>query len=75
MGCRSKKEKSDLTRVVRQGSYVTIDPTGAAPGRGAYVCPGDDCLRRALDKGALARALKVKQELVGRLGAGGEHHA
>ena len=28
-------------------------------GRGAYVCPGTDCLRLALARGALSRALEI----------------
>jgi len=34
-----------------------VDPTGRAPGRGAYVCVDPGCRERALARGALARAL------------------
>jgi len=35
-----------------------VDDTGRLAGRGAYVCRTGECLARALDKGALGRALK-----------------
>jgi predicted RNA-binding protein YlxR (DUF448 family) len=38
---------------------VGLDPTGRAPGRGAYVCPEPACREAALKKGALRRALGV----------------
>ncbi len=38
---------------------VRIDPTGRLAGRGAYICRTGDCAIRALDKGALGRALKT----------------
>ena len=34
-----------------------FDPTGRLAGRGAYVCQDADCLTKAIDKGALTRAL------------------
>ena len=36
-----------------------FDPTGRLAGRGAYVCQDTDCLTKAIDKGALSRALET----------------
>jgi predicted RNA-binding protein YlxR (DUF448 family) len=36
-----------------------FDPTGRLAGRGAYVCQDTDCLTKAIDKGALTRALEI----------------
>jgi hypothetical protein len=36
-----------------------FDPTGRLAGRGAYVCQDADCLTKAIDKGALTRALET----------------
>jgi predicted RNA-binding protein YlxR (DUF448 family) len=60
VGCRTRKPKGDLLRVVRapDGS-VRVDPTGRAAGRGAYVHRDAACVRLATRKGALARALRV----------------
>jgi transposase len=38
---------------------VAVDPTGKAPGRGAYIGPSRECLRLALERKALERALDV----------------
>ena len=36
---------------------VSLDFTGKKPGRGAYVCPNSECLKRARKSRALERAL------------------
>jgi len=59
VGCRSKTQKRALIRVVRSPEgRVVVDPTGRAAGRGAYVHPSKECLRLAVRRGALARALQ-----------------
>ena len=58
LGCREMKPKRELIRVVRSPEgQVSLDSKGKMPGRGAYVCPGDDCLKRAIKSKALSRAL------------------
>jgi predicted RNA-binding protein YlxR (DUF448 family) len=55
------KEKRSLVRVVRtEDGGAKVDPTGKMNGRGAYVCPDAECLRRAVKSRALDRALEVK---------------
>ena len=58
MGCREMKDKRALIRAVKspQGE-VSLDFTGKKPGRGAYVCPNSECLKRARKSRALERAL------------------
>jgi predicted RNA-binding protein YlxR (DUF448 family) len=48
-----------LIRFVRGPEGVELDPTGKAPGRGAYVHAAPECWAAAR-KGSLANALKVK---------------
>ena len=44
--------------MVRAGDgTVSLDLTGKKPGRGAYVCPTSECLKRARKSRALERAL------------------
>ena len=38
---------------------MMIDPTGKANGRGAYLCRNADCIDQGLQKGRVAKALKV----------------
>ena len=70
MGCRDRKEKRELIRVVRapDGS-VSLDFRGKAPGRGAYICPDMACLKKALRSKALDRSLEVTipEEIYARL--------
>ena len=70
MGCRERKEKRELIRVVRapDGS-VSLDFRGKAPGRGAYICPDMACLKKAIRSKALDRSLEVTipEEIYARL--------
>ena len=60
MGCRERKNKRDMLRVVRgtDGS-VSLDFSGKLNGRGAYVCPDPECLKKARKSRALERCLEV----------------
>ena len=60
MGCRERREKRQMIRVVRtpEGS-VNLDFGGKMNGRGAYICPDPECLKKALRSKALDRSLEV----------------
>ena len=60
MGCRERKPKPELIRVVRspEGS-VDLDFRGKANGRGAYLCPNAECLKKAMRSKALERSLET----------------
>lgn len=60
MGCRERRAKKELIRVVRtpEGA-VRLDFGGKLNGRGAYLCPNPDCLKKALRSKALDRALEI----------------
>ncbi len=56
LGCREMKPKKELIRVVRSPEgALSLDFRGKAPGRGAYVCPCADCLKKAQKAKALER--------------------
>ena len=60
LGCREMKPKRELLRVVRSPEgEVSLDTRGKKPGRGAYVCPNADCLKKAIKTRALSRALET----------------
>ncbi len=70
MGCRERKEKRQLIRVVRSPEgEVSLDFSGKKNGRGAYLCPSADCLKKAMKSKALDRSLEVTipQEVYDRL--------
>ncbi|NWG15318.1 MAG: YlxR family protein [Chloroflexi bacterium] len=57
--CREKNSKRALTRLVRTGQGVQVDPSGKLDGRGAYLCDRESCWDRALSGDLLNRALRV----------------
>jgi predicted RNA-binding protein YlxR (DUF448 family) len=58
--CRTTAAKRALHRIVRSPSgAVAYDPTGKAPGRGAYLCGRPACLETAGRRRKHQRALKV----------------
>ncbi len=70
MGCRERKNKKDMLRVVRgTDGNVTLDFSGKLNGRGAYVCPDPECLKKARKSRALERCLEVDipQEVYDRM--------
>ena len=70
MGCRERKNKRELIRVVRApDGTVSLDFRGKAPGRGAYICPDKACLKKAIRSKALERSLEtaIPEEIYARL--------
>ena len=70
MGCRERKAKKELIRVVRgTDGAVSLDFGGKLNGRGAYICPDPECLKKARKSKALERSLEVAipDEVYGRL--------
>lgn len=60
VGCRTMKEKRELLRIVRaEDGSVHLDLIGKANGRGAYICPDEQCLKKAVKSKALERALEA----------------
>ena len=79
MGCRERRDKRELLRVVRgTDGTVSLDFSGKLNGRGAYICPKTECLQKARKTKALERSLetevpeqvyeRLSKELEGHLG-------
>lgn len=59
IGCREYKNKRELIRVARTAEgNVEIDSSGKLPGRGAYMCPQEDCLTKAVKNRGLEKSLR-----------------
>ena len=72
LGCREMKPKKELIRVVRSPEgEISLDFRGKANGRGAYVCPNGDCLKKAVKARVLERAFscRIPQEVYDALDA------
>lgn len=59
-GCGEHFPKPTLIRVVRSPEgVISLDRTGKASGRGAYLCKNTECLRRAQKSRRIEQALEV----------------
>ena len=75
VGCREHRPKKELVRIVRSPEgVVSLDFSGKANGRGAYLCRRPlcrkpECLRKAVKARALERAFsaQVPEDVVARL--------
>lgn len=69
-GCGEMKPKQELVRVVRspQGE-VSLDLTGRAPGRGAYLCRSAQCFTKARKAKRFERAFAcpIPEEVYDRM--------
>lgn len=65
IGCREKKFKADLVRIVKTPEgEIKLDSSGKMNGRGVYVCKNEECLKEAFKKNKLNKSLKreMKEE-------------
>jgi len=77
IACRGSFTKNDVVRIVAASGGVVVDYREKLPGRGAYVCPRPECIRKALSREGLSRALHTArltlpspEEFIARLAAG-----
>ena len=60
-GCGEKKNKNELIRVVKDKcGNISVDKTGKANGRGAYICDNIECLEKAIKIKKLERTFETK---------------
>ena len=61
LGCREMKAKRELIRAVKSPSgEISLDFKGKSPGRGAYICPNTECLKKAIKAKALEKAFSAQ---------------
>ncbi len=76
LGCGQEADKRDLVRVVRSPEGdVTVDATGKANGRGAYLHPRSECFEAAARRRRFDAALRVnlKEDDIERIRRDFEH--
>lgn len=60
IGCNSQKNKNELIRIVKnKDGEISIDRTGKASGRGAYICDNVECLENAIKTKRLNRIFET----------------
>ena len=61
VGCRVMKDKKELIRVVKTPEETAVlDLTGKKAGRGAYVCPDIECLKKARKSRRIDKVLECE---------------
>lgn len=61
IGCNSQKNKKELIRIVKnKDGIISIDKTGKAEGRGAYICNNIECLEKAIKTKRLEKLFEMK---------------
>ena len=59
-GCNEQKPKKELIRVVRSAEgEISLDLTGKASGRGAYICNNLECLKKARKSKRIDRTFEI----------------
>lgn len=59
-GCGEQKPKKELVRIVKSPeNEISIDLTGKASGRGAYICNNAECLKKARKSHRIDKAFEM----------------
>lgn len=70
IGCREMKEKRELIRIVKnKEGEISFDESGKLPGRGAYVCKTQECLKKAQKNKGFEKTFKstLPEDVLSRL--------
>ena len=60
IGCQEMKSKKEMRRVIKTAEdEIMLDATGRKNGRGAYLCPSMECLKKAVKGKGLERSFKM----------------
>ena len=60
IGCGEMKGKKEMIRVIKTAEgEILLDATGRKNGRGAYLCPSEECLKKAIKNKGLDRSFKM----------------
>lgn len=59
VGCMESKPKGELIRIAAYDGQIAIDRTGRANGRGVYVCPNEECVKKAQKRNSFKRGFRM----------------
>ena len=72
LGCNVQKNKNEFIRIVMgKDGAISVDKTGRANGRGAYICNNIDCLEKTIKTKRLERTfdMQISSEIYDELRA------
>ncbi len=70
IACRQEKEKREMLRIVRNAQgQISLDFSGKLPGRGAYICNGEACIKKLRKQRLLHKTFsqEVPEEVYARI--------
>ena len=60
IGCGEMKSKKEMIRVIKTADEeILLDATGRKNGRGAYLCPSMECMKKPVKSKGLERSFKM----------------
>ena len=60
IGCGEMKSKKEMIRVIKTADEeILLDATGRKNGRGAYLCPSMECMKKAVKSKGLDRSFEM----------------
>ena len=60
IGCGEMKSEKEMIRVIKTADEeILLDATGRKNGRGAYLCPSMECMKKAVKSKGLERSFKM----------------
>ena len=60
IGCGEMKPKKEMLRIIKTAEEeILLDTTGRKNGRGAYICPDSECLKKAVKGKGLELSFKM----------------
>ncbi len=62
IACKQSKPKKELVRIVKSGENISLDLTGRANGRGAYVCNDAECMKKLNKQKLLNKVFSMQVE-------------
>ncbi len=63
IGCKSKKNKTELIRIVKnKNGEIKFDPSCKMDGRGTYICKNENCLNKAVKNKKFVKIFKTEFE-------------
>jgi predicted RNA-binding protein YlxR (DUF448 family) len=61
IACNKRKDKQELVRLVRTAeNCLEVDTSGKKAGRGAYLCPNEECWNTGINGSRLEYSLRTK---------------
>jgi len=60
IGCKIKRAKSELIKIVKNNNQIEVDKTGKIEGRGAYICDSIECFEKAYKFKKIEKTFKMK---------------